>query len=140
MSKSPKQTNKDQEVLIRLQGSQMQDTETAIKAIEHAGGRILFVFPPRALIAAIPSEKKSNLLGQAGIQSIETEPVDVETMADAGDAEKAAVHAWNAHLRARDSSGTRRPSAGLSWDAPGHLPPDPPPDVQEMLRRRERDK
>ncbi len=47
-----------------------------------------------------------------------------------------AVAVWNARFEPPESKNLGR---GLSWDAPGHLPPDPPPDVRDLLARRERD-
>jgi len=50
---------------------------------------------------------------------------------------RTAMTAWNTHVRAQHTPSRGVAGAGLSWDAPGRLPPDLPPDLREMFRRRE---
>jgi hypothetical protein len=129
-----------QEALIILQKKAMVDVERAIKAIEALDGRVLHSYPPRAIIASIPPEKISELQKQAEIASVDTEEIEDERLKTAAGAIHPVIAAWNEHVRKqRRATAPADSSIGLSWDDPSRLPPDPPPDVQEMLRRRERE-
>ena len=114
------------------------DFDEAVRLVEQTGGRVLHAFPPHALIAELPVAVGATLAGRAGIRSVTADEIP---SAGAG-APDVVADVWNAHLRARRAP-TRRASDrighGLSWGAPGLLPPDPPPEVQAELRRRERE-
>lgn len=123
--------------LIRLDPG-AGDFDEALRLVEEAGGRVLHAFPPHALIAELPGAAGATLAGRAGIRSVSADEIP---SAGAGRHDVVA-DVWNAHLRARRAPGRRtsdRLGHGLSWGAPGLLPPDPPPEVQAELRRRERE-
>ena len=123
--------------LIRLD-PQGGDFDAALRLVAEAGGRVLHAFPPHALIAELPGGAGASLVGRAGIRSVSADEIPT---AGAGTHDVVA-DVWNAHLRARRTPERRasdRIGHGLSWGAPGLLPPDPPPEVQAELRRRERE-
>ena len=123
--------------LIRLD-PQAGGFDEALRLVEAAGGRVLHAFPPHALIAELPGAVGATLAGRAGIRSVSADEIPT---AGAGRHDVVA-DVWNAHLRARRAPERRasdRLGHGLSWGAPGLLPPDPPPEVQAELRRRERE-
>jgi hypothetical protein len=126
-----------QEVLIQIASTQAPPIEQVVQAIERVGGRVLHAYPPSIIIAALPPDQIASMRTSDGIQAIDTEEiVDLDLLQAAG-ARGWAIAAWNAHVLSK-----RQPapaSRDLPWDAPGYLPPDPPADVREMLRRRERE-
>ena len=124
------------EALIVLAPGHEDAWDPMLAATEAAGGRILFSIKPQAAVAALDTAAIETLRERPGVFLVETEAI-------AGDEAEAfpvelrpVVALWNEHVaqRARQAA---RAGEGLSWDAPGHLPPDPPPEIQERLRRRE---
>jgi hypothetical protein len=126
------------DALIQLQAEGMQDVDRVIETIEEIGGRVLLSYPPHAIVASLPDEKINELRGKPGIRAVDTEEISGDRVNAAPQTMRVAMAAWNEHL-AGQRAPREQPSLGLSWDAPGRLPPDPPPDIREMLRRRERD-
>lgn len=127
-----------QEAFVQVEGGTIETLQRAIEAIEKIGGRVRSSYPPRVIIASIPSEKIAGLIGKAGIQSIDTEEIPEERLKGAEDDMALAITAWNRHLQAKRGAAPEG-LRGLPWDTPGLLPPDGPPAVQEELRRRERE-
>jgi hypothetical protein len=125
------------QALIWLQPEVAEALSQAIRAIEEMEGRVLLSFPPYAIVASIPSDRIDQLCSATGIQSVDTDEIAEQRLEAASDVERMAMVAWNEHLaRQRSPKVTPR---DLSWDAPGRLPPDPPPHIREMLRRREKE-
>lgn len=139
MSKSDETSGTLQEVFIQLESKEGHNPEKAIRLIERAGGRVLQAFPPYALFALLDPDKISEIEGKAGIQSMHTEQIDEDGVQRASTEMRMAMMAWNEHMRKSQESNKANPLRDLPWDAPGLLPPDPPPEIQEMLRRRERE-
>jgi len=128
-----------QDALIRLTAATRADAERAIREIEAAGGRVLHSFPPRMIMASIPSDRLGEIREKAGVRSVDTDEIGDERLVKMSGAIRSAAMVWNDHLKRKRAAPEKPdPSLGLSWDAPGRLPPDPPPDVMEKLRRRER--
>jgi hypothetical protein len=129
-----------QDALIRLAATNQADAERAIREIEAAGGRVLHSFPPRIIMASVPSDRIGEIREMAGVQSADTDEIGDERLVKMSGVIRSAAMVWNDHLKRKRSAPEKPdPSLGLSWDAPSRLPPDPPPDVMEKLRRRERD-
>lgn len=140
MSEPHQLTEDMQDVLIQLAAKNLGDAERAIKVIEGVGGRVLHVFLPGMIMASIPVERISEIRGKAGIESVDTDEINEDRLNQASSEIKFAAAAWNDHVKTkRLAPAEARPSLGLPWDAPGRLPPDPPPHIQEMLRQRERE-
>lgn len=127
-----------QEAFVQVRGETVEALERAVSAIEQAGGRVESSYPPKVIIASIPSEKIAGLIGRAGIDAIDTEEIHDERLKRAEGDLALAIAAWNRHLQAKRGVAPETPR-GLTWDTPGRLPPDPPPAIQEELRRRERE-
>ncbi len=127
-----------QEVFIQLSGKTLKDVERTIKSIEDMGGRVTNVFMPGIMVASVPSAKIKSLARRAGIASVETEPVKKEAIKLAGHELALAMDAWNNHIGAdRMTRAMESPMLNKSWDAKDMLPPDPPGEVMEELRRRD---
>jgi hypothetical protein len=140
MSKARQPTEDRQEAFIQLDAKGLEELERAIKVIEGVGGRVLHTFPPSVIMASIPSERISDIRGKAGIESVDTDEISEDQLKRASDEIRLAAAAWNDHLKTkRFAPPLDNPALGLAWDAPGRLPPDPPPHIREMLRRRERE-
>ena len=129
-----------QEAFILLKANTMQEFELAIKAIEGQRGHVLHSYPPSVIIASLQPGTAGNLLDRAFIETVDMTEISDERLEKATDEIRMAILTWNEHLRSKkgNTSGGDT-SKGLSWDAPGRLPPDPPPHIQERLRRRERE-
>jgi len=126
------------QVLIQLRPEAAEGLGQTIRAIEDMNGRVLLSFPPNAIVASLASSGIEKLRGEPGIQSVDAQEIAEARLEAAPETARVAMTAWNQHL-ARQQAPQKPTSTDLSWDAPGRLPPDPPPDIQEMLRRRERD-
>jgi hypothetical protein len=125
-----------QEIFIRLKAGTAPNLEGLLKAIETAGGRALSVYPPHAILALLPPSAVEVVSQRDDVAAAWTEPISRQTIESAEEPLRTALQAWNEHLARRP----RKPAAaaeGLSWDAPGRLPPDPPPEIQAEWRRRE---
>ena len=118
----------------------MHQFERAMKAIQELHGRILHSYPPRVIVASLHPGTAGDLLGQGVIESVDMGEIYGERLEKAMDVIRTAIVAWNEHIRLKEGKPLRDdPSRGLSWGDPSRLPPDPPPHIQERLRRRERE-
>lgn len=132
------ENERDREPALIQLGTPAPDFEGAVRLVEQTGGRVLHAFPPHALIAELPHGVGAGLAGRAGITTVSTGEVAASATRTPREPDPlgAVVEAWNAHLAAQRAPD--RSLRGLSWDTPGLQPPDPPPEVKEQLRRRER--
>lgn len=122
-----------QEVFVLLRSTATSRMlQSVIDDVETAGGRILISFPPRVLIALI--EQPAVFQFHPEVQNVITAKIDETSLHDLDDTVSQAIVVWNSRFEPTTTEDLGR---GLSWDAPGRLPPDPPPDVRDMLTRRE---
>ena len=129
-----------QEAFILVKGNTMQEFERAMAAIEESHGRILHSYPPNVITALLEPGITGNLRGRAVIESIDMDEISDERLKKATDEIRMAMVTWNDHLKTRKGKTSRDDTSGaLSWGDPSRLPPDPPPHIQERLRRRERE-
>lgn len=112
--------------------SRLEAVEAAIAA---AGGQIVAGFWPHALMIQVAEGVVDNLRQALGAVTIYTEVVPAATVEAAAEPVRSVLTVWN---QRRSQSGVRPEPRGrdLPWDAPGYLPPDPPPEVRKRLRRR----
>jgi len=121
------------EMLLQLDGSTRSGPEEISQAVERAGGRVLHAWPPYAVIVEAEGVVAAELRSLPGVVAAYATEVPGSVVEAAPETFKLAATAWNNHL----SRVSTKSSEGLSWDAPNHLPPDAPPHIQKMLRRRE---
>ena len=126
------------QVLIQLRPEAAEGLGQTIRSIEDMNGRVLLSFPPNAIVASLASSGIEILRGEPSVLSVDVQEIAEARLEAASETARVAMIAWNQHL-ARQQAPQEPMSADLSWDAPGRLPPDPPLEIQEMLRRRERD-
>ena len=109
------------------------EVERATAAVD---GRIVAGFLPHALIVQVTEEAVNDLRQTFGTASVYTEAVPAAVVDGAAEPLRSVLTAWN---QRRSLSGDRPEprGRGLAWDAPGFLPPDPPPEIRELLLRRE---
>ena len=125
-------------ILLSEEGAQRpEEAEAAATAATAAvGGRIVAGFLPHALIVRVTEEAVDDLRQSLGAATVYTEAVPATVVEDAAEPLRSVLAAWN---QQRSQSGVRPEPRGrdLPWDAPGFLPPDPPPEIRELLRQRE---
>ena len=124
------------EALILLAEGGAQRPEEVEAATAAGGGRIVAGFLPHALIVQVTEGAVDDLRRSVGAGTVYTEAVPATVVEGAAEPVRSVLTAWN---QRRSLSGDRPEprGRGLSWDAPGFLPPDPPPEIRELLRRRE---
>jgi hypothetical protein len=127
------------DILIQLHQKESNNIEAVIKGIEDSGGRILHVYPPYLIIARIPNESTATLKVNPDVHSVDIEEISGERIETASEVFRLAFIAWNEYLHKRSIKAPGQNQTSLSWDAPGRLPPDPPPYLREILRKREQD-
>jgi hypothetical protein len=125
------------DVFIHLEQERSINPEAIIKRIEEGQGRILHVLLPYLIIAQIPDSIISTLKTDPAVHSIDTEAISEERLDAASENNKYAYATWNDYLERKTSETSLKKDAYLSWDAPGRLPPDPPPHMREILRKKE---
>lgn len=125
------------EVLIQLEQQEPNNIEAVIKGIEDARGQILHVYPPYLITARIPEEVIVTLKTNPAVRSVDTEEIRGERLESAPENFRLAFVAWNEYLKQKSAEASTQKRTPLSWDAPGRLPPDPPPHMREILRKRE---
>jgi hypothetical protein len=137
---TPRQVGGMQEAFIQIRWKSMKGVEQTVAAVEKMGGRVLHAYPPSLMVVSVPANKTEKLVGKAGIVAATTERFEGAARAAGDEVLTMAMEAWNAHFSdERRERALASPTLDRGWDAGGPLlPPDPPPDVMEQLRQRER--
>ncbi len=125
------------EVLIQLAQNEPHKIETVLKEIEEAKGQIFHVYSPYLIIARVPNAFIAALKKNSLVNSVDTEAIVGERLESASEIYRLAFLAWNEYLQKKLAETSKQNHTLLTWDAPGRLPPDPPPHLREILRRRE---
>lgn len=136
MSKS-RQDGQMKKIFAQLRGKSMGDFELVAEIIKDGGGQLLQAYPPGVIIAEIYDDRIDELRESASVEFIETDEISEERIKNAEGDIGSAMAAWNEHIKKKRLSADL--TTGLSWDTPGRLPPDAPPEIQKMLRERERE-
>jgi hypothetical protein len=124
------------EALILLDEGGAVRSEEVEAAATAVGGRVVAGFLPHALIVQVTEEVVEDLRHTLGAATVYTEAVPATAVEAAAEPLRSVLAAWN-QRRSLPGARPEPPSRGLAWDAPGFLPPDPPPEIRERLRRRE---
>lgn len=115
--------------------ARLEEVERAIAAV---GGQIVAGFWPHALLIQVAEGVVGNLQQALGAVTIYTEAVPAATVAGAAEPMQSVLTLWN---QRRSPPGVQSEPRGrdLPWDAPGYLPPDPPPEIRKRLGRKQGD-
>jgi hypothetical protein len=92
----------------------------ALRAVVPVSG----AYPPRLALVALSAETAARIAGEPYVAGVFTGTVPDEIVATLDAGERIFVAGW---LARGSGSPKRRPGDGMPWDAPGRLPPDPPP-------------
>lgn len=125
------------EAFVQLRGRETAEIEAVASSVEALSGRVLHAFPPRVMIVSIPARLLPTLVDLPGVEAIRTTRFDKGAAETAAGELRHAMAAWNEHLNAAERRGLAAGPDSLSWDAAGHLPPDPPLEIRERHKRRE---
>lgn len=90
--------------------------------------RVLSTLPPRLAVVEAGEPTLADLRGKPDVRFVATDRVGEEILDDLTADERAFAMGWE--LR-RTAPPKARLGEGLPWDAPGFLPPDPPPGMTE---------
>lgn len=82
------------------------------------------VASPRLVVVAAKPDEAAALRAHQGVRAVTDGPLADDVVADLDEGERLFAAAWS-QRQAEDTK--HRPGEGLPWDAPGWLPPDPPP-------------
>jgi hypothetical protein len=124
------------EALILLPQEGAPRHEEVEAAITSTDGRIVAGFLPVALIAQVTTEGVEELRRVVGAAGVYTEAIPASVVETAAEPLRSVLAAWNQRRSPSDDRPEPR-GRGLAWDAPGFLPPDPPPEIRALLRQRE---
>ena len=115
--------------------ARLEEVERAIAAV---GGQIVIGFWPHALLIQVAEGAVDNLRQVLGAVTIYTTAVPAATVAGAAELVQSVLTLWN---QRRSPPGVQPAPRGrdLPWDAPGYLPPDPPPEIRKQLQRKQGD-
>ena len=107
------------EMLVVLTATHRQQTREVIKN----RFQLRHIVSDRILVIEKPDERQISLLrAMTGIQVATVEPLPQDILNTLNQTETLWVAAWFERKRPK-----QRPGDGLTWDAPGFLPPDLPP-------------
>jgi hypothetical protein len=125
-------------VFIEVAGSGLAGVKAAVAAVEKVGGRVTHALPPSVVVAAVPTGRSGELRGRPRLVSVTALRIPSTRMKGRPPVVVEAMRVWNQHLEpAWMGRALADPSLHESLDAPGRLPPDPPPDIAERLREKE---
>ncbi len=125
-------TNSEESVFILLD----QDNKVLLAQVQAyigAGeGRVMHIFPHRAVIAKIPAARRQQLAGWPGVAMVRTQPVELSTVDIFGPSARRLAGVWNNLFASSDSSGMDlTPALHASDHHDAFIAPDLPP-VDEL--------
>ena len=133
-------SNKLKDAFILVEGNSIHLFEKVIHDIEMMEGQTRQAFPPRVIFASIPAGKIEELRASSEVAFITTEEIGISPPLLSADEFPEFVSVWNQYIKSnRYDEREDQPDKDLSWDAPGHLPPDPPPHLREIMKKWEDD-
>ena len=137
MAKAPK-VGGFQSVFLQVTGRGLAGVNAAARAVERLGGRITHAFPPSVVVAAVPTERVSELADLPRVALATRRAVPQTRIREASHEVAQAMRVWNEHKAPqRRERALANPALGAAYDAPDRQPPDPPPEIARRLRERE---
>lgn len=127
------------DTFILAKGNSTHLFEKLTREIECIHGHIRHAFPPKVIFASIPTSKIKDLIGCSVVEFLTTDEINIPPPLLSADEFLDLISIWNVRIKAnRETSQKTSTSENLSWDAPGHLPPDPPPQFKKMIHEWEK--
>lgn len=113
--------------------------DSLVREIESLEGKIKHAFPPVGIIASVSSENIKELLNSVFVGYLTTDAIEEPPALIPADESRDIISIWNNQVRVSRETEIKAPAdEDLSWDAPGYLPPDPPPHIRKMMDEWER--
>jgi hypothetical protein len=129
-----KMKNMPRDTLLLAKGNSYHSFEELSYEIEIMDGMIKHAFPPKIIFASIPSGKIEELQRSSVVEFMTTDLIEQVPSSMSSDEFRDIISLWNKQVRtSRETKQTHPADEDLSWDAPGYLPPDPPPDIRKMM-------
>lgn len=105
--------------------------------IEKMDGIVKHAYPPRVMIAEVPALFIERLKLDVRIQFLTDAEIPDGSFPMREEELQGYSRLWNDFLSNRKTS-VRKDRENIPWDAPGFLPPDPPPGIREMVQEWEK--
>lgn len=86
--------------------------------------RVIALLRPRVLVLQLDDEALAEIGRDSNLAGVYVRDVPADVIDRLRPDERLFVEAW---IQQQASGNKQRPGEGLSWDAPGFTPPDPPP-------------
>lgn len=117
------------DLLVILSGDRAAESFKQVSA----NYRVHHVASPRIIAVECPPGELAGLRSIPGVTVVTSGGVPSKVMEGLDDSEALFVTAWLSRIK--EEPAKQRLGEGLSWDAPGFLPPDPPPSVSERSKK-----
>ena len=132
--------NRSIDVFIIAKGEPAPFFESLLNEIETLNGKIRHAFPPKVIFASVPGRNVNKLRMSGNVAFLSTDLIDEPPALLSADETRDIVSIWNKLISVSREPGIKVPADNdLSWDAPGYLPPDPPPHIRKMMDKWEED-
>jgi len=128
------------DALIIAKGGNARLFNSLVREIESLEGKIKHAYTPKVIIASVPSGNIEELRNSVFVGYLTTEVIEEQLALLPADESRDIISIWNKQVRVSREPENKIPAdEDLSWDAPGYLPPDPPPDIRKMMDKWESD-
>ncbi|MDQ3254334.1 MAG: hypothetical protein M3R15_10580 [Acidobacteriota bacterium] len=118
----------DRELLVILSGDRAEESFKQVSAsyqVQHEAS-------PRVFVVEGDQSELAKLRSISGVLAATAGDLPPEVLKSLDDGETLFVGAWLSRIK--EGSSKQRRGEGLSWDAPGFVPPDPPADDSEQSK------
>lgn len=136
----PRKVGGNLEVFIHTKARSMKSVESVVSSVAELGGRVLHAYPPRVIVALVPTDQVDALAGKRYVSAVYTDPIKPSQIKAAASTShtQQAMDAWNRHFDLeRRMLSMAGPELDKDWDEEGKVDLEPPPEVRERLVERE---
>ena len=71
----PRKVGGNLEVFIHTKARSMKSVESVVSSVEELGGRVLHAYPPRVIVALVPTDQVDALEGKRYVSAVYTDPI-----------------------------------------------------------------
>ncbi len=108
------------ELLVILNGDRAEEAGKQL----NANYKVSHVASPRVMVVEGEQSELAGLRAMPGVTAATAGELPPGAIDGLDDSESLFASAWLSRIK--EGSSKQRPGEGLSWDAPGFIPPDPP--------------